>query len=172
MAKRFQTGLHRVWNHFNPHDSKVLTYHNQGVQQRISVKIHTQLLISFYQKLKTSETPQKIVNSALNFWQLPEWTRGQPGDQLSVRIRSIEKIEVGSFILHKMSYCFGICTLLKQYHCYESLAIRYTDQYLAQYSEISNNIEGISLIFCHSAVRRVGLDVRDRVNSHIMCCWF
>ena len=64
-------------------------------------------------------------------------TRGRSGGRLRVRIRSIEKSEVGNFtLLHKISRtacCFGISTLLKQYNCYESATIWYTDhQYLAQ----------------------------------------
>ena len=68
---------------------------------------------------------------------------------------------VGSFILlHKISRtacCFGIRTFLKQYNCYESATISYTDhQYLAQYSEIINNLQEIPLIFCNYAVRSCG----------------
>ena len=93
---------------------------------------------------------------------LPERTRGRPWGRLRVRIRSIEKAcEVGSFILlHKISRtacCFGIRTFLKQYNCYESATIWYTDhQYLAQYSEIINNLQEIPLIFCNYAVRSCG----------------
>ena len=73
----------------------------------------------------------------------------------------LKKREVGSFILlHKISRtacCFGIRTFLKQYNCYESATIWYTDhQYLAQYSEIINNLQEISLIFCNYAVRSCG----------------
>ena len=72
-----------------------------------------------------------------------------------------KNLEVGSFILlHKISrtaYCFGIPTFLKQYNCYESATIWYTDhQYLAQYSEIMNNLQEIPLIFCNYAVRSCG----------------
>ena len=73
----------------------------------------------------------------------------------------LKKREVGSFILlHKISRtacCFGIRTFLKQYDCYESATIWYTDhQYLAQYSEIINNLQEIPLIFCNYAVRSCG----------------
>ena len=73
----------------------------------------------------------------------------------------LKKRQVGSFILlHKISRtacCFGICTFLKQYNCYESTTIWYTDhQYLAQYSEIINNLQEIPLIFCNYAVRSCG----------------
>ena len=73
----------------------------------------------------------------------------------------LKKREVGSFILlHKISRtacCFGIRTFLKQYNCYESATIWYTDhQYLAQYSEIINNLQEIPLIFCNYAVRSCG----------------
>ena len=66
----------------------------------------------------------------------------------------LKKREVGSFILlHKISRtacCFGIRTFLKQYNCYESATNWYTDhQYLAQYSEIINNLQEIPLIFCN-----------------------
>ena len=49
----------------------------------------------------------------------------------------LKKSEVVSFsLLHKISQtacCFGICTLLKQYNCYESASIWYNDhQYLAK----------------------------------------
>ena len=73
----------------------------------------------------------------------------------------LKKRQVGSFILlHKISRtacCFGIRTFLKQYNCYESANNWYTDhQYLAQYSEIINNLQEIPLIFCHYAVRSCG----------------
>ena len=55
----------------------------------------------------------------------------------------LKKREVGSFILlHKISRTpcgFGIRTFLKQYNCYESATIWYTDhQYLAQYVQRNN----------------------------------
>ena len=67
----------------------------------------------------------------------------------------LKKCEVASFtMLHKISQttcCFGIPTLLKQYNCYGSTIIWYTDhQYVAQYSEIINNIP---LMLCNYAVR-------------------
>ena len=73
----------------------------------------------------------------------------------------LKKHEVGSFtLLHKISRnpcCFGIRTFLKQYDCYESATIWYTDhQYLAWYSEIINNLQEIPLIFCNYAVRSCG----------------
>ena len=73
----------------------------------------------------------------------------------------LKKREVGSFILlHKISRTacyFGIRTFLKQYNCYESATNWYTDhQYLAQYSEIINNLQEIPLIFCNYAVRSCG----------------
>ena len=73
----------------------------------------------------------------------------------------LKKREVGSFILlHKISRtacCCGIRTFLKQYYCYESANIWYTDhQYLAQYSEIINNLQEMPLIFCNYAVRSCG----------------
>ena len=86
---------------------------------------------------------------------LPERTRGRPWGRLRVRIRSIEK--TWSWKLHKISRtacCSGIRTFLKQYNCYESATIWYTDhQYLAQYSETINNLQEIPLIFCNYAVR-------------------
>ena len=95
-------------------------------------------------------------------WML-KLTRTDPrpaAGRLRVRIRSIEKSEVGNFILlHKISRtvcCFGICTHLKQCNCYESATIWYTDhQYLPPYSEIINNLQGI-LMFCSYAVRSCG----------------
>ena len=53
----------------------------------------------------------------------------------------LKKRKVGSFILlHKISRsacCFGIRPFLKQYSCYESATIWYTDhQYLTQYSPV------------------------------------
>ena len=73
----------------------------------------------------------------------------------------LKKRAVGSFILlHKISRtacCFGISTFLKQYSCYESATIWYADnQYLAQYSEIINNLQEIPLLFCNYAVRSCG----------------
>ena len=73
----------------------------------------------------------------------------------------LKKREVGSFILlHKISWtacCFEIRTFLKQYNCHESATNWYTDhQYLAQYSEIINNLQEIPLIFCNYAVRWCG----------------
>ena len=73
----------------------------------------------------------------------------------------LKKRQAGSFILlHKISrtaYCFGIRTFLKQYSCYESATNWYTDhQYLAQYSDIINNLQEIPLIFCNYAVRSCG----------------
>ena len=73
----------------------------------------------------------------------------------------LKKRGVGSFILlHKISRtacCFGIRTFLKQYNCHESANIWYTNhQYLAQYSEIINNLQEIPLIFCNYAVRSCG----------------
>ena len=63
-------------------------------------------------------------------------------------------------MLHKISRTacsFGIRTFLKQYSCYESATIWYTDhQYLAQYSEIIKNLLEIPLIFCNYAVRWCG----------------
>ena len=48
----------------------------------------------------------------------------------------LKKSEVGSFtLLHKISWtacCFGICTLFKQYNCYESAIISYTDHQSAK----------------------------------------
>ena len=89
----------------------------------------------------------------------------------------LKKGEDGSFtLLHKISRtacCFGIRTLLKQYDCYESATIWYTDhQYLAQYSEIINNLQEIPLMFAIMLCARVGLDVRDQVNPHVMSCRF
>ena len=73
----------------------------------------------------------------------------------------LKKREVESFtLLHKNSRAaryFGIRTPLKQYHCYESANIPYTDlQYLAQYREIINNLQEMPLMFCHYAVRYCG----------------
>ena len=95
------------------------------------------------------------------FSHLPERTRGRPWGRLRVRIRSIDKTWSWKFILlHKISRtacCFGIRTFLKQYNCYESATIWYTDhQYLAQYSEIINNLQEIPLIFYNYAVRSCG----------------
>ena len=48
-------------------------------------------------------------------------------------------------------------TLLKQYNRYESATICCTDhQYLAQHSEIINNLQEITLMFCNYAVRSCG----------------
>ena len=49
-------------------------------------------------------------------------------------------------------------TFLKQYSCYESATIGYTGdhQYLAQQSEIINNLPEIPFIFCNYAVRSCG----------------
>ena len=73
----------------------------------------------------------------------------------------LKKSEVGSFtLLHKISptACFfGRRTLLKQYNCYESANIWYTDhQYLTKNSEIINNLQEIPLMFCNYAVRSWG----------------
>ena len=73
----------------------------------------------------------------------------------------LKKREVGSFILlHKISRtacCFGIRIFLKQYNCYESATIWYTDhRYLAQCSKIINILQEIPLIFCNYAVRSCG----------------
>ena len=73
----------------------------------------------------------------------------------------LKKRQAESFILlHKISRtacCFGIRTFLKQYSCYESATNWYTDnQYLAQYSDIINNLQEIPLIFCNYAVRSCG----------------
>ena len=73
----------------------------------------------------------------------------------------LKKHEVGSFILlYKISRtacCFGIRTSLKQNNCYESATIWYTDHwYLAQYSEIINNLQEMPLIFCNYAVHSCG----------------
>ena len=73
----------------------------------------------------------------------------------------LKKRQAGSFILlHKISRtacCFGIRTFLKQYSCYESATNWYTDhRYLAQYSDIINNLQEIPLIFCNYAVRSCG----------------
>ena len=92
---------------------------------------------------------------------LPERTWGRPWGRLRVRNRSIEKNEVGSFtLLHKIlrtACCLGIRTLLTQCNGYESDTIWYTDhQYLAQYSEIINNLQEIPLMFCNFAVRSCG----------------
>ena len=70
----------------------------------------------------------------------------------------LKKRKVGSFIpLHKISrtpWCFGMRTFLKQYGCYASATIWYTDQ---QYcSEVINNLPQIPLIFCNYAVRSCG----------------
>ena len=85
---------------------------------------------------------------------------GREADRVSEFV-PLKKREVGSFILlHKISRtacCFGIRTFLKQYNCYESATIWYTDhQYLAQYSEIINNLQEIPLIFCNYSVRSCG----------------
>ena len=104
-----------------------------------------------------------MYNSWSSPYPWPERTRGQPWSWLRVRIRSIEKKqrEVESFtLLHKISRtacCFRICTLLKQYNCYESATIVYSDhQYSAQYNEIINNLQEISLMVCNFAVRSCG----------------
>ena len=83
---------------------------------------------------------------------LPERTRGR------LRAEFIQDSEVEKFVmLHKISWtacCFGIRTLLKQYNCYESAIIWYANhQYLAQYSDIINNLQVIPLMFCNYAVR-------------------
>ena len=70
-------------------------------------------------------------------------------------------LEVGSFILlHKIlrtACCLGKRIILKLYNCYESVTIWYTDhQYLSQYSEIINNLQEISFIFCNYVVRSRG----------------
>ena len=72
----------------------------------------------------------------------------------------LKKSKVGSFtLLHKISRtacCFGIRTLLKQHDCYENATIWFTDhQYLAQYSEIINNRQGIPQVLqlCCALVR-------------------
>ena len=65
----------------------------------------------------------------------------------------------GSHSKWKKKRCFGIlvCTLLKQYNCYESATIWYTyHQYLAPYSEIINNLQEIPLMFCNHAVCSCG----------------
>ena len=69
----------------------------------------------------------------------------------------LKESEVGSFTLHKISraaFCLGIRTILKPYICYESATIWY--QYLAKYSEIINNLQGIPLMFCNYTVRSCG----------------
>ena len=73
----------------------------------------------------------------------------------------LKKRKVGSFILlYKISrtlWCFGMRTFLKQYSCYASATIWYTDhQYLAQCGEIINNLPQIPLIFCNYAMRSCG----------------
>ena len=73
----------------------------------------------------------------------------------------ILEMEGRNFILlHKIlrtACCFGIRTFLKQYNCYESATIWYTDhQYLARYSEIINDLQEMPLIFCSYAVRSCG----------------
>ena len=89
----------------------------------------------------------------------------------------LKKSEVGSFtLLHKISRiacCFGIRTLLKQYNCYESATIWYTDyQYLAQYSEIINNMQEIPLMFCYYAACSCGTWRKGPGKSHVMSCGF
>ena len=73
----------------------------------------------------------------------------------------LKKSQVESFtLLHKISrtaYCLEICTLVKQYNCYESAIIWYTDhQYLAQYSEVINNLQEIPVMFRNYTVRSCG----------------
>ena len=86
----------------------------------------------------------------------------------------LKKRQVGSFILlQKISWtacCFGIPTFLKQYNCYESATIWYTDhQYLAQYSEIINNLHEIPLIvhrICHKySIFSLYMEYRYRNNA-------
>ena len=67
------------------------------------------------------------------------------------RIRSIQKSEVGNFTMlyniTRTTLCFGMRTILKQSHCYDSEPIRYTDlQYLAQYKELIFNLHEIPLL--------------------------
>ena len=86
----------------------------------------------------------------------------------------LKKRQAGSFILlHKISRtacCFGIRTFLKQYSCYESATNWYTDhQYLAQYSDIINNLQEIPLIFCNYAVRSCGT---WRKGPGVKCCFW
>ena len=93
--------------------------------------------------------------------QLPERTEAGLEAGWGSEFVALKKHEVGSFILlHKISRtacCFGIRTFLKQYNCYESATIWYTDhQYLTQYSEIINNLQEIPPIFCNYAVRSCG----------------
>ena len=93
---------------------------------------------------------------------LPERTRGRPWGRLRARIRSIEKnvkLEVLSCCtkFHEPHVVLEYAHFLEQYSCYESATIWYTDhQYLAQYSEIINNLSEMPLIFCNYAVRSCG----------------
>ena len=82
---------------------------------------------------------------------LSERTRGRPWGRLRVRFRSIETKN------SRTACCFVTRTFFKQYNCYENAAIWYTDhQYLAQYSEIINNLQELPFIFCNYAVPSCG----------------
>ena len=94
-------------------------------------------------------------------WTLPERTRGQPWGRLRVRIRSIEKTWSWKFYPAAQNFTnhmlFRNTHIFKKYNCYESTTIWYTDhQYLAQYSEIINNLQEIPLKFCNYAVGSCG----------------
>ena len=68
--------------------------------------------------------------------------------------------------MSRTACCFGIGTLLKQYDCNESATIWDTDyQYLAQYSEIINNLQEIPLMFYNYAVRSCGTWRYEPVQS-------
>ena len=120
---------------------------------------------------------EHIRDNLINY---PKQTRGRSWGRLRVRIRSIEKCEVGCFVLlNKISRTacyFGIRTFLKQNNYYESATIWYIDhQYLAQYSEIINNLQEIPLIFCNYAMRSCGTWRKGPgqiVNPHAMSCRF
>ena len=89
-------------------------------------------------------------------WSYPNGPEAGRGAGWGSEFVPLKKSEVGSFILlHKISRtacCFRILTFLKQYNCYESATIWYTDhQYLAQY-----NLWEIPLIFCNYAVCSCG----------------
>ena len=97
----------------------------------------------------------------LSFHDNPSVTITRTDPRLRVRIRSMKKTWSWKFYpaaqIPRTACCFGILIFLKQYSCYESATIWYTDhQYFAQYSEIINYLPEIPPKFCNYAVRSCG----------------
>ena len=127
------------------HDDKIPIKTNKKVQTRAPT---VSLAAVLYLACVIVQFPQNFkvackFDSKLNCWITRTHLRPAEGPNSF----HWKNVKLKFILLHKSSRTacsFGIRTFLKQYSCYESATIWYTDhQYLAQYSEVINNLPEI-----------------------------